>query len=158
MILYRPSKRFDLKTGDELEPGLERTGYICDYSGQILTNRDENKPFFEIDLKDIGGCEEFWYYDEHSIVVLIQKETNLGDYEIRSTINRPPYHFASGYNNYDESVNLIREWYESMASHQGLLKQCKNIVEVFSLSRYRMLEKLLKEKKITLIEIGFRNI
>lgn len=158
MILYKLSKRFDPRTGDELKPNLEQSGgYICDYSGETLKN--ENKPFVEIALRDISGCEEFWYYDEHPLFNLIKKEMDFSDdFNIKYTINKPCYHFRwhdDDEEDCDNSLHLIREWHKSKTSNSGLLSKCNDIAGLFSVSRYRMLEKLLKEKKITLAQIGF---
>ncbi len=54
---------------------------------------------------------------------------------------------------YDCSIQLFGEWIE--AKNDSYFGKCRNMYDVLRYSRYRMIDNVLKEKKITIEQLGF---
>lgn len=161
MIIYEAKPQFDQNTGRKVKkPRLIEAGYICDYSGAIITSdeRVDAAPMYDVKFTDLGGCEEYWYYDEHRVIDLIADTLKLDKFEVRAHLNHGEFHFANNPENCaDFSLNLALEWAQNIHTEGHVFFECGNLADALSRSRYRVIERLLEQKQITIEQLGFES-
>lgn len=156
MIIYKAKKQFDTETGNPSKPRLVESGYICDYTGAIIDPEedDQKSPIYDVKLSDLGGSEQYWYYDSHPVIELIAKELEVDDFQVQAHLNTSEFHFAHDGHGGDSSLALVTEWVRNQNKEGHLFFECSSLADAFSRARYRVIERLLSQKEITVENLG----
>lgn len=153
MKFFKPKKQF----GREIAPCMVLAGYLCDYTGEII---EGDTPLYSVEFEDLTGCEAYWYYDNHPVIK--QLADTLGDedadFMVRNHLNVNKFHFKEDPLGGDASINLILEWSQNMYIKNHLFYQCPNIATACALARYRTVQRLLDQQKITVASLGISSV
>jgi hypothetical protein len=157
MFLYKKFKRFNPNTGQPVDPILKPSGYLSDYTGEIIDlDDDEAKPLYTLGLEYNHDSEPLWYEDYHPL----EEAFGLG-YGDFSLFMKSPYHFANtdGYGCTDETLAIVKLWLKDLNAKKtrkdAQFWNCGTIEQVFSKVRVKTLTRLLKNKLYTLEDLGF---
>jgi len=78
----------------------------------------------------------------------------LDKFDIKSDIFDSEYHFSVVRDDgCDASLSLAEEWARDVSKGNGLFEDCLSFEEALRISRVRVLQKALKDKKISLCDI-----
>ena len=78
----------------------------------------------------------------------------LDKFDIKSDVFDSEYHFSVVRGDgCDASLSLAEEWVRDVSKGNGLFEDCLSFEEALRISRVRVLQKALKDKKISLGEI-----
>ena len=148
MYLYKIEKRYSHLTGKEILPEITRTpNIICDYTGELIMDGEQDSPLYALKVDYDSGSEEIYYYDDDKEYF---KKLNI-DYD---SIFRLQSHFKMGDDGEDESVSLVKEWITNMEEDVGIFKNCATIEEAMRIARVRTIKRLLNDKTYTPEQLG----
>lgn len=162
MKIYTLAKRFDSRTGKEIEPELiETSKLICDFTGVVWdwNKQYDLKPLYTVSIEYDHGCEPEWYYDDgkaiNNLLKYIKIENKLDDdYQIKAKLFEGEYHFFGNGSGADNLGPLMKEWITNIQKKKGPFKDCAHFAHVLRTARMKVVLDILKEKKFTLQELG----
>lgn len=153
MKIYKASKLFNSRTGEEIEPDYKACGVICDYTGESMDEDDlQNYPQYDIKISYYSGMEQAYYYDDGK-----EYFEKLGiSYD--SIFENSEYHFAAngcfGPEFRDNSQMLVADWMAGISNEASLYYNCPTVENAFRIMRVNLIKRLLAEKKYTKEELG----
>lgn len=158
MRLYTKKKQYNQETGKSENISVYSNLYLCDCTGTII-NHSKTPEFLSIcslQLNQISGSEESWYYEDLSWLYTRKNQKILDgrdEGEIKEMIFSEPYHFSVKMDTCF-SFFLAKEWLADVNNNgMGIFKDCHSFEHVLRVSRIRVLQQALKNKKISLCEI-----
>jgi hypothetical protein len=150
MKLYKPSKRFNPRTGKETEPEFSPCGsWICDYSGEEIDLDDlQYRPMYELQPDYYDGLEQAYYYDDEK--EFFEEKLNI-DY---SSLFEEPFVFKVQEDFTDNSFFLVKEWMENRTVKGHIFYDCRTIEEAMRKARVRTVKRLITEELYTNEQLG----
>ena len=148
MHLFLFEKRFDPRTGKELEPRREKSmNLICDYCGKVIDlDNIEESPTTDITINDVSGCEP-WFSEDRKI---LGDDRRVDIYEFYS--NQPTWHFCQNWNTQEFcEQQMLFEFADGQfkAFDEPLDVNINMLADLLSAVRYRTLRNLLKRPEYT---------
>ncbi len=162
MNLYTTRPYYSEKTGEKLgERAVATSKKICDYTGAQLDDDDpETTPVYTISIAYNHDSEPDW--DGENIEKLKEfyneEVPSWGNekYQIKARLFEGEYHFTGlDYGRKDYLGQLMFDWIRAAGSDtESPYYDCSHFAQCLRICRYNTLLKLLKEKKVTLGEVG----